>query len=64
MLEHQFLSNPCSKFNVSDQNPVSKRWKDLLLTEYLALETLWQGGVLASESSIIDYSNQSFLQIS
>jgi hypothetical protein len=51
------------KFNASNQNPVSERWKDLLLAEHLALETLRQAGVYAPESNIVDSGNQRFLQV-
>lgn len=51
------------KFSLPAQNPVTQRWADLLLAEHLALKTLRQAGVAASESEIIDTDTQRFLQV-
>lgn len=51
------------KFSLAGQNPVTQRWADLLLAEHLALKTLRQAGVAASESEIITTDTQRFLQV-
>ncbi len=45
------------KFSAPDDNPVSERWRDLLLAEHLAL------GVLGVDSEIFDEGGQRFLEI-
>jgi len=45
------------KFTAPDDNPVSERWRDLLLAEHLALE------VLNVETEIFDFEGQRFLEI-
>lgn len=45
------------KFTASDDNPVSERWRDLLLAEHLALQ------VLGVETEIVDIDRQRFLEI-
>lgn len=45
------------KFSAPDDNPVSERWRDLLLAEHLALK------VLNVESEIFDFDGQRFLEI-
>ena len=51
------------KFTEPVDNPVSQRWKDLLLTEHLALQTLASAGVAAAVSSIVDNVSQRFLAL-
>lgn len=51
------------KFSEVQESPVSERWRDLLLAEHLALETLNQSGVLAARTQIIDYGYQRFLEV-
>jgi HipA-like C-terminal domain len=51
------------KFTASDDNPIVARWRDLLLAEHLALETLAAGGVLASHSRMVDVGAQRFLEL-
>lgn len=46
------------KFSVQDDNPVSERWRDLLMAEHFALATL---GVA---SEILDVCGQRFLEVS
>ncbi len=46
------------KFSAPDDNPVSERWRDLLLAEHLALS------VLGVESGIFDFGGQRFLEVS
>lgn len=45
------------KFSALDNNPVSERWRDLLLAEHLALR------LLGVETEIYDVSHQRFLEI-
>lgn len=45
------------KFSASDENQVSERWRDLLLTEHLAL------GVLGVATTLFDIDGQRFLEI-
>lgn len=51
------------KFTLPDTNPVTERWRDLLLAEHHALETLAASGVRAAHSCIIDHAGQRFLEI-
>ena len=44
------------KFSTPDDNPISERWRDLLLAEHLALS------VLGVETNIFDFSGQRFLE--
>ncbi|MCU6193200.1 MULTISPECIES: type II toxin-antitoxin system HipA family toxin YjjJ [Enterobacter] len=45
------------KFTAPDDNPVSERWRDLLLAEHLALR------VLGVETAVFDFGGQRFLEI-
>ena len=45
------------KFSAPDDNPVSARWRDLLLAEHLALD------VLGVESAVHDFNGQRFLEV-
>ncbi len=45
------------KFSAPDDNPVSERWRDLLLAEHLALS------VLGIETQIFDFGGQRFLEV-
>lgn len=45
------------KFSATDNNPVSERWRDLLLAEHLALE------VLGVKTEVFDFNGQRFLEI-
>jgi hypothetical protein len=51
------------KFSVTDDNPVAARWRDLLLAEHLALETLRGAGVPAAVSRVVDIDAQRFLEV-
>ncbi|WP_137719198.1 type II toxin-antitoxin system HipA family toxin YjjJ [Methylobacillus flagellatus] len=52
------------KFTDNSDNPVSGRWRDLLLAEHLALQTLRAAGIPAAETALIDHGVQRFLQVS
>nr|MBL8411844.1 type II toxin-antitoxin system HipA family toxin YjjJ [Dechloromonas sp.] len=45
------------KFSAPDDNPVSERWRDLLLAEHLALS------VLGVETEVFDFADQRFLEV-
>lgn len=45
------------KFSAPDDNPVSARWRDLLLAEHLALS------VLGVETEVFDFGGQRFLEV-
>ncbi len=45
------------KFSAPDDNPVSERWRDLLLAEHLALS------VLGVETGVFDFGGQRFLEV-
>jgi hypothetical protein len=51
------------KFSELEAGPVSERWRDLLLAENIALETLREGGIPAAKSQIIDHGGQRFLEV-
>lgn len=51
------------KFSEAENNSVTTRWRDLLLAEHLALETLHDAGVPASKTSIINNGHQRFLEV-
>lgn len=45
------------KFTVQEENPISERWRDLLLAEHIALD------VLGVRTQVFDFGNQRFLEI-
>lgn len=51
------------KFSLPDANPVTQRWRDLLLAEHLALQTLAAAGVDAARSQLLDHAGQRFLAL-
>lgn len=51
------------KFSEAEESPVSERWRDLLLVEHLALETLREAGIPAAKTRIVDAGNQRFLEV-
>ena len=51
------------KFSEKLDSAVSQRWRDLLLAEHLALNTLRQAGVSAATSAVIDHEGQRFLEV-
>jgi hypothetical protein len=50
------------KFSEMEESPVSERWRDLLLAEHLALETLREAGIPAAKTRIVDHGSQRFLE--
>lgn len=51
------------KFSEAEDNPVSERWRDLLLVEHLALATLREAGIPAACTRLIDTAGQRFLEV-
>lgn len=51
------------KFTGAEANPIAQRWRDLLLAEHLALETLASGGLSAAQSRVVDIGTQRFLEL-
>ncbi len=52
------------KFSELEKGPVSERWRDLLLAEHLALDTLREGGISTSRTQILEgLGGQRFLEV-
>ena len=54
------------KFSLPDggaSNPVTQRWRDLLLTEHHALQALAAAGVPAAPTEVLDHAGQRFLEV-
>lgn len=51
------------KFSEVEDSPVSERWRDLLLAEHLALETLRAAGISAAQTYVFDHGGQRFLEV-
>ena len=51
------------KFTAAEVSPVSTRWRDLLVAEHLALETLQGAGIAAARSRLLDVGTQRFLDL-
>jgi hypothetical protein len=51
------------KFTVSEDNPISERWRDLLLAEHWALSTLNDFNVPAVATVVLDFGTQRFLEV-
>jgi hypothetical protein len=51
------------KFTGAEVNPIAQRWRDLLLAEHLALDTLASGGLSAARSRVVDIGAQRFLEL-
>ncbi|MCF8178269.1 MAG: type II toxin-antitoxin system HipA family toxin YjjJ [Sulfuritalea sp.] len=51
------------KFSDPEPGPVSERWRDLLLAEHFALETLRAASILAAKTRILDHGGQRFLEV-
>ena len=51
------------KFSEAADHSVSRRWRDLLLAEHLALEALDAQGVPAAASQVVDCGTQRFLEV-
>jgi hypothetical protein len=51
------------KFTLAEDNPVTERWRDLLLAEHLALDTLNEESISAVRSRVMDFGPQRFLEV-
>ena len=51
------------KFSELEEGSVSERWRDLLLAEHLALDTLREVGIPAAKTQILDHGGQRFLEV-
>lgn len=51
------------KFSEAEDSPVSERWRDLLLAEHLALETLRAANIPAAQTYVFDHTGQRFLEV-
>jgi hypothetical protein len=51
------------KFSLPDANPITERWRDLLLAEHHALAVLGSAGMAAARSWIVDHDGQRFLEV-
>lgn len=51
------------KFTELDGGSVSERWRDLLLAEHWALDTLRRANISAAVTRIIDHAGQRFLEV-
>lgn len=51
------------KFSELEEGPVSERWRDLLLAEHLALDTLREAGIPAARTQVLDRGAQRFLEV-
>jgi hypothetical protein len=51
------------KFSEAEDSPVSERWRDLLLAEHLALETLREAGIPAASTRLVEQGAQRFLEV-
>lgn len=51
------------KFSELEEGPVSERWRDLLLAEHFALDTLREAGIPAAKTQILDHGGQRFLEV-
>jgi len=51
------------KFTAAEDNPISQRWRDLLLAEHLALRTLNDVQITAATTRILDSGTQRFMEI-
>lgn len=51
------------KFSEAEDSPVSERWRDLLLAEHLALETLRAANIPAAQTYVFDHAGQRFLEV-
>jgi hypothetical protein len=50
------------KFSPKGNNEITRRWKDILITEYHAAKALRQRGFLAAETRLIDSDGRLFLE--
>lgn len=51
------------KFSSAEDNPVARRWCDLLAAEHLAAQVLLDAGIPASPSRLLDVADRRFLEV-
>jgi len=51
------------KFTSAEDNPVTRRWRDLLAAEHIAARVLFDAGIQASHSRLIDIAERRFLEV-
>jgi hypothetical protein len=51
------------KFTVAEDNPVTRRWRDLLAAEHLAAQVLRGAGIPAADSRLFDVAGRRFLEV-
>lgn len=51
------------KFSAAEDNPVARRWRDLLVAEHIAAQVLIDAGIPASRSRLIDSAGRRFLEV-
>ena len=51
------------KFSEQEESAVSERWRDLLLVEHIALDTLRAASIPAAKTQVIDHAGQRFLEV-
>lgn len=51
------------KFSEVEAGPVTERWRDLLLAEHCALETLRDADIPAARTRVLDLGDQRFLEV-
>lgn len=56
-------SHQIVKFTLPEDNAITERWRDLLLAEHHALQTLGEAGVAAARAEVVDYDGQRFLAL-
>lgn len=50
------------KFSSPQNNPATRRWRDLLIAEHLALNTLGAAGIACAQSELLETDTQTFLE--
>lgn len=50
------------KFSTPQNNAATRRWRDLLLSEHLALDMLTQAGIATAQSELLESQSQTFLE--
>lgn len=51
------------KFSSAADNPVARRWRDLLAAEHIAAQVLGDAGIPASRSRLLDIAGRRFLEV-
>lgn len=51
------------KFSAADPSPVSERWRDLLVCEHLAAETMRARGITCAATDVIESAGRRFLEV-